>query len=396
MDRPERCGRIRAFVLAAVLLVFFLEFFGKFVVPVKVQAAEKEGELQIEELLGQEELGLSDVEKSLEQLSDLENFRFVDAVKSLIKGEIPLNAETLKNLAFDAFFLEFANQKTVAAQVLLLVIAAAVIMNFTDIMEKSKTSGVGFYVMYLLLFTLLMKAFYGMSQMMETSLERVLGFMKALIPSYFAASVFASGSISGAAFYECSFLMITAVQWMMKYFLLPAVEFYVLFGMLNHLSGDERLSRMAELMRIFTEWAMKTLMAAAIGMQAVQSLILPAVDSLKTSAVNRVASSVPGIGNLFGGVTEMVLGSALLVKNAIGVAGMIAVVLICLTPLGRLAFGALIYRAMAAVIQPISDKRLNACVASVADGAGLLLKLMASTAMLLFVTIAMVTASIGG
>lgn len=360
-----------------------------FAVPLPAQAADTDGILQIEEL------ELDEVEESLRELSHGELFRFTDAVKDLIRGDMPFTAENIKGLAADALFSEMKNQKTTAVQVLLLVIAAAVIMNFTDIMEKSGTAGVGFYVMYLLLFTLLMKAFYGMSQMMESSLGHVLGFVKALIPSYFAASVLAAGSVSGVAFYESAFLVIGIIQWLMKSVLLPAVELYVLFRMLNHLSKDERLSHLAELMRMLTEWTLKTLVAAAVGLQAVQSLILPAVDSLKETAVNKAVTAVPGVGNLFGGVTSMVVGSAVLVKNAIGVSGMIAIAFLCLAPVCRLAVCALLYRAIAAVIQPVSDKRLNACVAAVSDGAGLLLKIMTAAGMLFFLTIAMVTASIG-
>ena len=360
-----------------------------FAVPGKVLAAEEEGILKLDDF------GLDEVEESLKELSGSEIFRFTDAVRSLMKGEIPLDFESIRSLISRVLFSEMQNQKTTALQVLLLVIAAAVILNFTDICEKNSTAGVSFYVMYLLLFALLMKAFYGMSQMMETSLEHVTGFMKALIPSYFAASVFAAGSVGGTVFYEFTFVLIGIIQWLMKHALLPGVELYVLFQMLNHLSKDERLSRMAELIRTLIEWTLKTLMAAALGLQAVQSLILPAVDSLKNTAVNRAASSIPGIGTVFGGVTDMVLGSAVLLKNSIGVCGMIAILFICAAPVCRLALCALLYRTMVAVIQPVSDRRLNACVAAVSDGAGLLLKIMLDTGMLFFLTLAMVTASLG-
>lgn len=368
-------------------LIFFVLLFAG---PVTVHAADAD------ELLTMEEWKLDEVEESLKELSGSEEFSFIGTVRALVKGEIPINRENIKKLVKDALFSEMQSQKAAAVQVLLLIIVAAVIMNFTDVMEKSGTAGISFYVMYLLLFVLLMKAFYGMSRMLEGALSQVLGFMKALMPSYFAASVFASGSISGVAFYEFNFFVIGVIQWLMKYVLLPFSELFVLFQMLNHLSGDGRLSRMAELVKLFTLWTLKTLLAAAIGLQAVQSLILPAVDSLKNTAVNKAVSSVPGIGNLFGGVTEMVLGSAVLVKNAVGVAGMLAIVFLCLVPICRLAVCVLLYRVMAAVMQPISDKRLNACVAAVAEGAGLLLKIMAATGMLFFLTVAMVTASIGG
>ena len=50
---------------------------------------------------------------------------------------------------------------------------------------------------------------------------------------------------------------------------------------------------------------------------------------------------------------------------------------------------------MAALVQPVGDKRLNECVAAVAEGVGLLLKIMMSCSMLFFLTIAIVTASLG-
>lgn len=94
-------------------------------------------------------------------------------------------------------------------------------------------------------------------------------------------------------------------------------------------------------------------------------------------------------------MTDTVLGSAVLLKNAVGVCGMIAVLILCLAPVCRLAFCTLIYKAMAALVQPVGDKRLNECVAAVAEGVGLLLKIMVSSSMLFFLTIAIVTASLG-
>lgn len=135
------------------------------------------------------------------------------------------------------------------------------------------------------------------------------------VPSYFAAAVFAGNSVGGLAFYESAILLIAAVQWVQRYLLLPGVQLYVLFLLLDHLSKDDRLSHLAELVRTVIEWAMKSMTAAAIGFQVIQGLILPAVDGLKNTAVSRTVSAIPGIGNLFGSVTDTVLGSAVLLEE---------------------------------------------------------------------------------
>lgn len=151
-----------------------------------------------EDFLNIKAFHLQEVEESLVDLEEESSFRFADTLKSLIRGEIPLNLSTLKTLVFDALLLEWKNQKETALQVFLLVIVAALVLNFTDLMEKNGTALISFFMMYLMLAAVLMKGFTGMSRMTDATLGRVNGFMKALVPSYFAAAVFAGNSVGRA------------------------------------------------------------------------------------------------------------------------------------------------------------------------------------------------------
>ena len=125
-----------------------------------------------------------------------------------------------------------------------------------------------------------------------------------------------------------------------------------------------------------------------------QCLVLPAADSLKTSALTRTVGAVPGLGNVFNGVTEVVLGSAVLIKNAVGAAGLIFLAVLCLVPLLKLGAGALLYRLIAAVVQPVSNKYMVECIESAGEGAGLLMKALLTVGVLFFLSVAMATASI--
>ena len=55
------------------------------------------------------------------------------------------------------------------------------------------------------------------------------------------------------------------------------------------------------------------------GISLFQSLITPVVDSLKNSAVEKAVSVLPGIGNAADGVLELALGSAVVIRNSVGV-----------------------------------------------------------------------------
>lgn len=347
-----------------------------------------------EELL--DGMDLNQVDDTLEELLGEERFSFTETVKQLISGEIPFTREQIGEILKDAVFSDMAQHKKTAVSVLMLILVSAVFTNFTGAFGKSQVADISFYMMYLLLFTVLMRAFSMMSQETLDCINKVLGFMKVLMPSYLAAAVFASGSLTGVAYYEFTLALIGGIQWILKYVVIPAVNFYVLFSLLNHIAKEDYLSKIADLMKSFIYWSLKTLAAAAIGIQTVQCLILPAVDSFKTAVLNKTAGAIPGVGNIFNSVTEVVLGSAILIKNAIGVAGLIVLALLCAFPMVKLAVCTVLYKVISAVVQPAADKRMAECVSGVGEGAAMLLRTLVTTGILFFISVAMVTASIKG
>lgn len=339
------------------------------------------------------ELGMEDLDENLRDYQEETGLSFSRTVEKLIKGELPWSMDTVTGLAKEVLLGEVAKQKRTAVSILLLMIGAAVFSNFAGIFDRSQVSDVSFYVVYLLLFSLLIRAFYEMSSLTEAALEQILTFMKLLMPAYLLSSVLASKSLGGAAFCELILGALTVIQWVMRYFLLPAVNFFFLFTLLNHISGEDYLSKMAELLKTFVEWTLKTLMATVIGIQAVQNLILPVVDTLKNTVLQKSGGSIPVIGGIFNNVTEVVLGSALLIRNGVGTAGLAVLVFLALAPLVKLFVSGGLYRILAACTQPVADKRLTECLDGLGQGIFLLMRVLLTTGVLFFLALALALSS---
>ena len=88
--------------------------------------------------------------------------------------------------------------------------------------------------------------------------------------------------------------------------------------MINFLHKEELLSRMAELMQTILEWTLKTCTGVMIGMQLVQNMITSGLDSLKRNMIGKTAAAIPGVGNVINGVTEVALGTAVLIQEQLG------------------------------------------------------------------------------
>lgn len=341
-----------------------------------------------------EELDFRELEGEIQRILPDQNISFRESVVQLLKGEIPLKWENVRKTIRNAFWEEISRQKNLVAQILLLSVTASVFTNFVKVFQKNQIAEITFYVLYLLLFTMLLNGFQSLLLTAQETIGQILQFMKMLLPIYLAVAVLAAGSTTAVVFYEATLFFITAVQMIMRYVVLPGIGCYVLLQLLNQLGKEDYLSKMAELLKNILSWTMKTLLALVIGVQTIQGLLLPAIDSLKNSVWSKAAGAVPVIGNTFSSVTETVMGTAILLKNAVGVSGLLIILFICLTPMVRLLVCTVLYKLVGAIVQPVSDKRVAECVSCVGDGIALLLTAVGMTGFVFLITLAMVTASI--
>ena len=128
----------------------------------------------------------------------------------------------------------------------------------------------------------------------------------------------------------------------------------------------------------------------------IQGMISPAIDEMKHTVLSKGISSLGNIGNVAQNVTDVILGSGALLKNGIGVAAAIVMISICLIPVVETACYVVFYQVLAAVAEPVSDKRLTGAIGQMGEGIGLLVKLLFSVCAMFLLTIAIVCVTTGG
>lgn len=336
---------------------------------------------------------LSDIQDFLnKQENEGASISFKQIMKDLLAGRIDQVMAQVGKAIRDSLFSEIQGNGHMMAQILILGIIGAVFTNFSNVFTGSQISETGFFVTYLLLFTYLAASFFTSIFIAGSVVNQVLDFMKALMPAYFLAAAFAGGSVSAIASYEITLFAITGAQTLLALVLLPLVKVYALLVMAGHIAKEDVLSKLTDLLRDVISWSLKTAVGLVLGLQLIQGLVLPYADSLKTSAIEKLVGVIPGLGAGIGAAAQMVIGSGVLVKNTIGAAGVIVLMMITLVPMLKLVVLMLLYQGVAAILQPICDKRIVSCISDMARGHRILLSIAASAIVLFVVTIAVVCA----
>ena len=370
-----------------IQMIFFL--FLLFSIPVQASNGEQ-GNTQ-EQLL--DSMELEKMQEAVNELLGEETFSVKESIKKALSGEEPFSAEHFGEIGKAFLYQQLLPDKKILVQVILLVLAASLFSNFTGMFGKGETGGISFYMVYLFLLTILMKSFGQMSRIISSGLEDFVFFMKALMPSYFLAVTAAGGVASAMIFYNMVLAVIYVIQVILLKLVVPGIHLFVLFQLVNYLHKEDILSKMAEFLKTILEWTLHTCVAVLVGMQVIQNMISPAVDSLKRDVIGKTATAIPAVGNAIDGVTEVALGTAVLIRNCIGVVGILVLLLLGLPPIIRLGVTSLIYKLLAAVVQPVADKRMTGCLSTMGEGCRLLLRVLLTVELLLLITIAILSVS---
>ncbi|MEF9997569.1 MAG: stage III sporulation protein AE [Lachnospiraceae bacterium] len=379
-------------------MLFFLLLIGMlFLMQLSVYASEisKEKEISQEELEEKlmNQMDFQRIDQTLKGIFPEEKLKFGETVQAILKGDMACSFQLIQQLVSDQLSYEFRYNKSNMVHILLIAIVAAVFTNFSRVFHNQQVSEISFYILYLLMITLCLDSFRVLIVSVTERITYLSDFMRALGPAYFLAVAIAAGSTTSIVFYNMVLFLIYLIEILILNFLLPFIHVYLMVKVLNHLTQEEYLSKLAELIHIICTWTLKTLLACVVGLNVIQGLISPVIDSIKRSAITRGAEAIPGVGDAIGGVTEVVLGTTVLVKNGIGVTGAIICVGICVIPLIQIGMMTLMYKLIAAVVQPISDNRIVGCISSIGEGCQLLMRVIFTVGVLFLITIAVVTAT---
>ena len=339
------------------------------------------------------EFDFNEIEENLNRMFPQEKISFSDVFSALMSGNMAETIRIFLRFLTDQISYEFDYNRRSLVYVLMTALTAAVFSNFAGAFKSRQISDISFYIMYMLLITLCLTSFRISAEGLEDRLSALVDFMRVLCPSYFLAVAFASGSVTSLFFYNVILFLIYVVELVIVRFLLPVVNIYIMVRVLGNLTGEDFLSEFADLIRKAVSWILKTLLICVVSVNVVQGLLAPAIDAVKRSALTRTAEALPWVGNAVGGVAEVVLGTAVLIKNGIGMAGAVITIAICAVPIFQMLIMAFMYKLAAALVQPVSDKRITTCISGSSEGYEIMVKVIFTSGLLFMITIAIVAAS---
>ena len=361
-----------------ILLLIFIVI--NIIIPGKIYAEEN-----LENIKGK--YGISDfLEEAQKYNEDLE---ISEIFNSSLSGKFD-NNKILK------FFTKHINKNLKQAiltlsGIIIIVIINSILKAISENLGNENVSNIAFYVQYILIVTLIMKNFSDVIVSVKSSIQNLNTFSNALIP-LMTTLMIATGNITTSSVLEPILIFIvTFIGNFISNVLIPIILVSTAIGIISKVSSQVQITKLSNFMKKSSTWILTTVLAIFISIASLEGGLTGSLDGITKKASKSVISAVvPVVGNILGDAVETILGYSNIIKNAVGIVGILIITGICIKPIISLAMLTITYYLGAALCEPIADERVVGIIEQMASTFKTLLAVMFSATTMIIVGLALV------
>lgn len=230
-----------------------------------------------------------------------------------------------------------------------------------------------------------------MSTMMglgRSTIDRMQGFAQVLLPVTAVCSALSGAAAGAAARQVATTLFFNLLLTLIDRLLVPLVYAYVAACTAYAAAGNPGLKKLAQVLKWVVTRSLTALLLLFVTYLTVSGTLAGTTDAavLKTAKM-AITTVIPVVGSIVSNAAQTLLVGAGVMKNTVGVFGLLAVLGMCLTPFLQLGAHYLTYKLSGTLAATIADKRLSQLIESIGTAFALMLGMTGSSALLMLVSI---------
>lgn len=272
---------------------------------------------------------------------------------------ITMNQQWLGRLlhnVVDYFFRECIASINILVTIILVVLLGVFLETIHSTFERNLVKSISRMVIQWIGIVLVVDTFSETIQYAKTAIEGMVQFMQAMIPIYMTMMASLGNVVSVTVMHPIMVVFIQLIGHLVAFVIFPLFFFSTLLHLVSSLSERYQVTSLANLLRKIGITLLGVTVSVFIGITAAQGATGAAADGVAIKTAKYIVGNfVPVVGRVFSDATDTALGASLLIKNSIGLTGLLLLVIYCLFPALKVAAIALMYILVAAILQPLGS-----------------------------------------
>ncbi len=334
----------------------------------------------------QEELNISSFIKEAQKYTEnnFEEIKINELFTSAITGKID-NSTIIKSI-ISIIGKEILNCITVLGSIIIIIVIHSILKSISEGLENKSVAQITYYVQYILIVTLIMTNFAEVLQMVKTSIQNLVGFMNSLVPLLITLML-TTGNIASASLLEPIILFIISfIGNFITTIILPFVLVSIALSIVSKVSNRIQVDKLSKFFNSTVIWILGIVLTLFVGLISVEGSLSSTVDGITAKTTKAAVSNfIPVVGKILGDAVDTVMGCSNILKNAVGIVGVVIIITICVEPVIKLAILMGLYYLVGAICQPIADEKIVKLLEEIGNTFKILLAIMCSISVMLII-----------
>lgn len=324
-----------------------------------------------------------------EILKDVDIKTYIQEYVKTGKGKF--SAAEIMKAVVSYLFSEIIGSIKLMSMVIIICIICALISNLQKAFSNENLSGVAYFACYSLIIIIIAKSFYIGVNEVEIAVKDITDFMTALMPVLLMLLA-STGRIVQSAVMDP--IIIFAINFSARVYsnvIIPLILMAFVLQFVNNISEDYKVDKLTKLLNQSVLWIQGMLMTVFIGIVTIRGVSSKAMDEVTAKTAKfAVDNFVPIVGKCLSDAISTVIGYSSLLKSAVSSIGLVFLIIMVTFPVIKVMILAFIHKVTAALVQPVSDKRIVNCISSAGDTLILLASCLIAISVMFFIMISII------
>ena len=306
-----------------------------------------------------------------------------------IKGEI--NNEKIFGNILNLFGKEIKSTIKTLASILIIIVIHSVFKSVSENLGNQNISQITYYVQYILIVALIMANFTDIITVVRESIQNLVSFMYMLTPILITLMITTGSIVSANVLQPVLLFAISFIGNLIANFILPIILISAVLSIVSQISSKFQIDKLSNFFNSGIVWILGIVLTIFVGMLSLEGTLSSSVDGLTAKATKAAVSNfIPVVGKVLGDSIDTVLGCASILKNAVGIVGVVVLIGICVVPIIKLAILTITYYLASAICQPIADSKIIKLLDQMGETFKMLLAITVTVAIMFIIGITIV------
>ena len=336
----------------------------------------------------QNALGISDFlkEAKVYTKSVYENLDLEKAFSSVIKGDY--RNIFSKKLVFRLLGKDIASSVRLMINILVIIVIHTILKSIIENIGNESSAKIAYFVQYLMIVSLVIQSFSSVLQLTKETISNLCSFINLLIP-LLTTLMITTGCINISNIFQPFILFLSSsIGNLFSSIIIPILLVSISISVVSNISDKVQLNKLSKFLRSSAVWLVGIVLTAFTGLISVESTLGSSVDELASKTTKATISNlIPVVGKILGDTTEAVIGCTNILKNAVGVIGLLIILGIVLVPIIKILILWIMFLITSAACEIIADEKIVKLIDQIADSYKVLLAILFSISVIFFISI---------